>query len=586
MAIEKVITIKANTDQAQQSFDELGRTIQEQTDITIQFEKELQDLEQQLKDTGDASFNPKRAELTKQVDKLKTAIKGQKVALKDLNNERKKADKVLKSNFEEVTKNGGAVAVLDRLTGGLASQVRDSYEATKLFNFSLKGTKTALIATGIGVFVIALGLVVAYWDEIKALINGSNKALERQLDLNTKNIAALDFQVTLLKEQETLLNLQGKSTTANRKEQQKLLEVLVLENTERLEILKTQLESERSSASQVSIWKSLLSKLPGGAGIPIIAIDKDAIQKVTDITKQINDAQIRAVKLQQKLVEINKPSKEDEDALKLIIDKETARQNKILEIQENYRRKNEDAEDVFNIDKIERQKERALLELEALGATELEKLELLKYYNNLLNEAKTKLLNDYQDNLNDEDDEEIKIENDRLKRLYENGQKEIALQKAVQEAKRSALMRTSKLLIELGGSAATIGKGIAVYQTTVSGIEGAQNAYTTAQKSPITAFFPAYPLIQAGLAGAFSALQVKKILSTNPSSVASGSGQTNVGAGGGFSAPSFNLVQGTQGNQIANTVSQGQPPIQAYVVSSQISTAQQLDRSKITDSSI
>lgn len=583
MAVEKVITIKANTDQAQQSFDELGRTIQEQTDITIQFEKELQDLEQQLKDTGDASFNPKRAELTKQVDKLKTAIKGQKVALKDLNNERKKADKVLKSNFEEVTKNGGAVAVLDRLTGGLASQVRDSYEATKLFNFSLKGTKTALIATGIGVFVIALGLVVAYWDEIKALINGANKALIRQLELNTKNIAALDFQVTLLKEQETLLKLQGKSTTANRKEQQKLLEVLVLENAERLEILKTQLDSERSSASQVSIWKSLLSKLPGGAGIPIIAIDEDAIQKVTDITKQINDAQIRAVKLQQKLVEINKPSKEDEDALKLIIDKETARQDKIAEIQENFRRKNQDREDEEFGRKLERQFERDLIQLELLNATEEQKFELKKYYNRLIAEDDAKVMQEFRDL---EEKEEIDKEDRRLQREFEAANKRIALEDAVQKAKRDSLIRTSRLLIELGGAAATIGKGIAVYQTTVSGIEGAQNAYTTAQKSPITAFFPAYPLIQAGLAGAFSALQVKKILSTNPSNAASGSAQTSTGGGGGFSAPSFNLVQGTQGNQIANTLTNDVAPIEAFMVTSTVSTALQMERNKITDSSI
>ena len=59
MAIEKTIVIKGDTKDAQQSFDALGVTIQEQTDITIQFEKELADLEQQLKDTAKAGFNPK-----------------------------------------------------------------------------------------------------------------------------------------------------------------------------------------------------------------------------------------------------------------------------------------------------------------------------------------------------------------------------------------------------------------------------------------------------------------------------------------------------------------------------------------------
>ena len=76
------------------------------------------------------------------------------------------------SQFEEVTKNGGAIAILDQLTGGLASRVRDTFEATKLFNFSLKSMRTALIATGIGAFVVLLGTVVSYWDEITDFITG------------------------------------------------------------------------------------------------------------------------------------------------------------------------------------------------------------------------------------------------------------------------------------------------------------------------------------------------------------------------------------------------------------------------------
>ena len=98
-----------------------------------------------------------------------------------LNQESKK----VASEFENVTKNGGAIAILDQLTGGLASRVRDTFEATKLFNFSLKGMRTALIATGIGAFIVALGVVVAYWDEIVDFITGASAALKEQR-LNTK----------------------------------------------------------------------------------------------------------------------------------------------------------------------------------------------------------------------------------------------------------------------------------------------------------------------------------------------------------------------------------------------------------------
>ena len=89
---------------------------------------------------------------------------------------------MLHVGFEEVTKNGGAIAILDQLTGGLASRVSDSFEATKLFNFSLKGMRTALIATGVGAFVVALGVIVTYWDEITDFISGASKKLQEYID--------------------------------------------------------------------------------------------------------------------------------------------------------------------------------------------------------------------------------------------------------------------------------------------------------------------------------------------------------------------------------------------------------------------
>ena len=50
----------------------------------------------------------------------------------------KEAEKTSKS-VDDVAGNGGAIAILDQLTGGLATRFKDAYEATKLFNFSLKG---------------------------------------------------------------------------------------------------------------------------------------------------------------------------------------------------------------------------------------------------------------------------------------------------------------------------------------------------------------------------------------------------------------------------------------------------------------
>jgi hypothetical protein len=113
-----------------------------------------------------------------------------------------------------------------------------------------------------------------------------------------------------------------------------------------------------------------------------------------------------------------------------------------------------------------------------------------------------------------------------------------------------------------------------------------QNAFTTASKSPITTLFPAYPYVQAGLAGAFSLLQIKKIASTDSSGKSGAGAGVSTGAPQTPSAPSFNLVQGTGTNQIAEGLANQRQPIQAYVVSGAVTSAQSLERNIINDASL
>jgi hypothetical protein len=57
-------------------------------------------------------------------------------------------------------------------------------------------------------------------------------------------------------------------------------------------------------------------------------------------------------------------------------------------------------------------------------------------------------------------------------------------------------------------------KAMKIASTIMATIEGVQNAFKTAQDSPITAVIPAYPFIQAGLAGAFGVAQIAKLKAT------------------------------------------------------------------------
>jgi hypothetical protein len=91
-------------------------------------------------------------------------------------------------------------------------EARDSFKQLGIVaGNALKGIRSGLAATGIGLFVVALGTIVAYWDDIKAAVSGVS---DEQLKLNKD----VEKQATASKEiyenaqlQENSLRLQGKS---------------------------------------------------------------------------------------------------------------------------------------------------------------------------------------------------------------------------------------------------------------------------------------------------------------------------------------------------------------------------------------
>lgn len=143
--------------------------------------------------------------------------------------------------------------------------------------------------------------------------------------------------------------------------------------------------------------------------------------------------------------------------------------------------------------------------------------------------------------------------------------KEIARAKAVRDAKMGIAKQGLDIVSQIAGEGTKLAKATAVAQATISGIEGVQNAFTTAQKSPFTALNPAYPFIQAGLAATFSALQISKILS--------GSKPDQSGGGGGGTTAQPPAPQLQQG---AFTLGQGQAPepVKAFVVTDEMTNSQ------------
>ena len=329
--------------------------------------------------------------------------------------------------------------------------------------------------------------------------------------------------------------------------------------TERVKLLRKAQAIEEEITNKEIAAKQLLiqaQELEMEQGLNNIAA-KDKLAKLKAEEIKLDTKKLRSQRLLQ--TQITTALNEEIAAQKVITDlaaakilkaeeDEKTRLQSIKDIQDEFEQSVEEERAVKEEEKAILQKEKELQELEDLNATEEQKAAIIAYWDNKILDGKET-----------------------------DAEKEKKLDEAVKTAKLGIAKNTMALIGEIAGKGSKIGKAMAIGQATISGYEGVQNAYTTAQKSPITLGFPAYPVIQASLAGAFAAVNIQKIASSNPSGSSSTAGLKSV-ASAGAQAPSFNIVGQSGSNQIASALGeQQQTPIQAYVVSQDVTTAQSLE---------
>ena len=302
--------------------------------------------------------------------------------------------------------------------------------------------------------------------------------------------------------------------------------------------------------------------------------DKDKLAEMQAKLIQLDTKKLRSQRLLQTQIttaqneeKAEKQRKLDEAAeeLEKEAQAELTRLERIKQIQDEFEQERLEENAIKEEEKAEIQKTKELAELESLNATEEEKAKIIAYWDDQIQKAK-----------------DIDADNEKKR------------DRAVTNAKLNIAKNTMALIGEIAGKGSKVGKAMAIGQATISGIQGVQNAYTTAQESPITAVFPAYPIIQAGLAGAFAALNISKISKTNPSGSSGTSSLKSTGVTSAASpnissitaqSPSFNIL-GTSGtNQIASALGE-QPPVQAFVVSQDVTTAQSLQNNIIQSASL
>ena len=148
-------SLKLTTEQAQKNIDELNKSLQAQEDLLFDIDKELRDYEKQLSKTS-ATDLAKRQHLNDKIKETKARLKEEQSGLKDLNQERKLANREMDESTESAAEYEGVLGMIDSKTGGLISGFKGMTTsvggATKGFNLM----KVAIIGTGIGALLIGI----------------------------------------------------------------------------------------------------------------------------------------------------------------------------------------------------------------------------------------------------------------------------------------------------------------------------------------------------------------------------------------------------------------------------------------------
>ena len=527
---------------------------------------------------------------------------------------------------------GGYAGKLKELSG----KVKAVIASAKGFIKTLKGVKGALLATGIGAVVVGLSAIVFYWKEISEFFEGAEESLQDQADSLRESLGLLDNQITLLNLQIKLLDEQGLSSKELVKEKRKLILLQQEENTLLLEKLKQQLEIENAQVREVTFLEKLKIKAAESFGIYSLAAKEQSKAmagteeeraNLLDLENKIQKAKERGLKLELDLINLDKEKttekkkvkdaeiqaeKDKQAALERIrkglIDTEAEeRAEKLRLIQADYDEQIKLAEKYYGkeTEKVKELREAQRLALEAQQLTfdeqdkakilekqekAAEQYELDKEFDLMSFEEQRSLIAE-REALMLEDTALTDQQKIDLKQQFADKEIEIDLaskeaKAAVQNATLDVAQKGISVLKDIAGENVAVQKALLIAEG-AAGIAkilvntGVANAKAVSA-SPITGGMPwvAINSVSAGLGIAGNIAATAKGLSALGGGSPKGGGGVprSGGAPAQTQAPSFNVVGATETSVLADTVAeQTQEPVQAYVVSNDVTTAQSLE---------
>lgn len=222
----------------------------------------------------------------------------------------------------------GALALSQGLSqlkdiGKVGEQLQISFRA---LTASVNNFKAALITTGIGALVVSVGLIVAYWEEIKDLVSGTSARIQKQNDLLNDQITTNDENLAILESTKQLSVLRGESEVEINAEIEKQLMLQQESYKQLIASLELQLETEQSQARQVTFWEKIKVGVASAFGVYAQAYaTADAYNQTTEksleLEEKLKEAKEKALGVDIKLAtqqkeEQDKANKAAEEAKK------------------------------------------------------------------------------------------------------------------------------------------------------------------------------------------------------------------------------------------------------------------------------
>ena len=542
--------------------------------------------------------------------KYKEAVKN----LDEMQKEYSKLEKEVSKTSESQQELGG---ILDKTTGGAVTKFKNLKGTLGTVIKSFKSLKVAIMATGIGLLVVAVGSLTAMFsrseegqnkfakiltqlgviagnvmdifsDLGKVVFNvftGNFKAAGEALNDVTEGIK--NFGDETRREIEIAGELADKRAKADKLERQLLIDraeatrkfnelrerAADKENVsvdERIRLLKEagaieeeitlkEIEAARlrfeAKKEQNALSESTKEDLDEQAQLEarLIELEASRLKKQKTLTAEIT-TNLREAAAERKAEQAEKDAEVKADA-----DRELARLGAIQKIRDDFTKQLEDRDAEKEFEKLELAKSRKLAELEELDATEAQKADIILFYDNLIASAKRR----------DEEAEKKRTE-------------------ILEKQKIATVANTMGAIANLLGKNSKAGKALAIGQALINTYLGITEVLST--KSTLPEPFATISRIGNIATVLATGMQsVKSIQSTNPQSPSGAASISPRGNGGEASpqAPAFNVVGASVTNQLAEAIGeQTQQPVQAFVVSNDVSTAQDLDRNIIQGATI